>query len=323
MLQRCDNRPDGHSIRALVRDRGPLPCLNRSTGRLNTPLPWGDPTARQVPLFIRWEDYSDYLPADLRGVRFVQIGANCGKNTYGCAVGGDPIWSYATMCGWHGIAIEPVSYTFAKLCRNYLRWPHVTPARGAVADKPGTAFMKLSHGEGNKLLSDQERHGPTVPGSQGPRRRIKNESVPQLSLTSLWAQRRTIMAEAELRGSKDAAGFVATGAKSHGVRQVGIRSADVVDILAIDAEGAEGLILGGADPLPHPRPSLILFEHVHLPPSEQTGIDDKLRREGYTRLTDLRNKDPRGSHMPPANRLYGLQHLAVRTNHRESATHRR
>ena len=59
----------------------------------------GDPPARQVPLFIRWEDYAQYLPQNLREVTYVQIGANCGKNTFGCAVGGDPIWSYATSCG--------------------------------------------------------------------------------------------------------------------------------------------------------------------------------------------------------------------------------
>ena len=77
-------------------------CLSPRTGRLPLPTPWGDPPARQVPLFIRWEDYADFLPAGLQGVSFIQIGANCGKNTYGCAAGGDPIWTYATMCGWVG-----------------------------------------------------------------------------------------------------------------------------------------------------------------------------------------------------------------------------
>ena len=62
-----------------------FPCLNASRV-LQLPLTFGDPIARQVPLFIRWEDWHEYLPQDLRKVNFVQIGANCGKNTINCAV---------------------------------------------------------------------------------------------------------------------------------------------------------------------------------------------------------------------------------------------
>jgi hypothetical protein len=103
-----------------------FPCLNAS-GRLPWPLQFGDPPARQVPLFIRWEDYIRKVIPRRRfeDVTFVQIGANCGKNTFGCAVGGDPIWSYATMCGWRGVVVEPVSYVFKKLCISSAR---TTPA---------------------------------------------------------------------------------------------------------------------------------------------------------------------------------------------------
>jgi hypothetical protein len=90
-------------------------CLDSRTKSLKLPLRWGDPPARQVPLFIWWEQWSNFLPLRIEDVVFIQIGANCGKNTYGCAVGGDPIWSYATSCGWHGVAVEPVTYVFKAL----------------------------------------------------------------------------------------------------------------------------------------------------------------------------------------------------------------
>ena len=42
----------------------------------------------QVPLFVRWEDYVPRYLRRVDNVFVVQIGANCGKNTYGCASGG-------------------------------------------------------------------------------------------------------------------------------------------------------------------------------------------------------------------------------------------
>lgn len=48
---------------------------------------------------------------------------------------------------------------------------------------------------------------------------------------------------------------------------------DRVDILVIDAEGAEEQILGSPDDLPRPRPRLILFEHEHLKMKTQKLID--------------------------------------------------
>lgn len=238
---------------------------------------------------------------------FLQIGANCGKNTYNCAAGGDPVWPYATSCGWRGLALEPVSYVFLQLCRNYLRWLHrVTPLRAAVADAPGRAAIELGAGETNKLLQVQQ-----------PRTRA-NETVPVVDLHTLWRHARAV-----LKGNGDAGRF-------H------------IDILAIDAEGAEARILGvrdaaraaalaagsagstSADPtatkttttrptdstdglsaLPRPLSAMILFEHAHLSRAELVAIDVQLTRHGYVHLKDLRNQDPRGRHLRPVNRLYG------------------
>lgn len=264
-------------------------CLDQSTGALQLPLHWGDPPARQVPLFIRFEDYAEYLPLDIRETTFVQIGANCGKNTFNCAVGGDPIWSYATSCGWRGLAVEPVSYVFLELCKNYLRWqPRVLPLRAAVSDRPGVATIGLGGGETNKLMESRDRRRPG-----------RNETVGVVSLVALW---------------------------DHARRHLGRGTTErLVDVLAIDAEGQERRILGaalhgrggkgskgagkegsGGVPLPRPLPSLILFEHAHLHGPDLLAIHAHLRAQGYERLADLKNLDPRGKHMKPANRLYGL-----------------
>ena len=37
-------------------------CIDEQSGQLPLPLQFGDPPARQVPLFIKWEAYSEYLP---------------------------------------------------------------------------------------------------------------------------------------------------------------------------------------------------------------------------------------------------------------------
>jgi FkbM family methyltransferase len=90
------------------------------------------------------------------------------------------------------------------------------------------------------------------------------------------------------------------------VRQSGL---DHIDILVIDAEGAEERILASAR-LPSPRPELILFERTHLHTSQKRSIEGSLRAQGYVKLGDIWNGDPVGSnrlHTPPANRLYGLR----------------
>ena len=236
-----------------------------ASGRLPEPLPWDEPADQQIPLFIRWEDYLDYIPRRrLDGATFVQIGANCGKNNRACAAGGDPVWAYATMCGWRGVAIEPAPRTFRALCRNYHRWPRVTPLRGAVSDRPGTDFMKIGFSETNALVRLLPR---PATGS------YRNVSVPVVTLSGLWAQRPD--------------------------------PTEPVDILAIDAEGAESLILAGPEPLPQPRPSLILFEHFHLPAAEQSNIHLRLKAQGYSLLAELKNMDPVGRNRGPVNRLYG------------------
>lgn len=237
-----------------------------------------------------------------------------------------------TSCGWRGLAIEPVSYVFKTLCRNYARWPRVTPLRGAVADKAGVASITLGGGETNKLLKD---------GSKGSKHG-RNESVNVFDLRSVWDEFGKALAAtaSESASPSDApavgvvaagiaagvtAGVAAAGGELQG-KQQGERSrrrreqqrarhppsvSRGPDLLVIDAEGAEPRILGvpsrEGDPprdLPTPLPWMILFEHSHLRARDQRAIHATLSRQGYSHITDLKNRDPRGVHMPPANRLY-------------------
>ena len=57
---------------------------------------------------VRWERY---LP-DITNVTFIQLGANSGPGPH------EPIYEYATRCGWTGLAFEPINSTFENLCRN-------------------------------------------------------------------------------------------------------------------------------------------------------------------------------------------------------------
>lgn len=142
-----------------------------------------------------------------------------------------------------------------------------------------------------RLVKDQN----TTLGRSG--RVVRVEPVTMLSLEQLWAH-------AGLRRPQPASAAVNV-------------SLERVDILVIDAEGAEVQILGGPEGLPWPRPALILFEHAHLSRQAQQLIDGRLRGQGYERLADIRNQDPRGRRSPPANRLYGRK-LRIR----DSTPHR-
>ena len=221
-----------------------------------------------MPLFVRWEDYvPTYLPKGLRNVYFVQVGAHCGKNTRGCAVGGDPLFDYATKCRWRGLALEPFPPIFTRLCRNYAPWPGVRPLRTAVSDFVGSATFLTGNKETNHLANKWELQRPRP-----------NVTVGVVRLSDVW-------------------------------REVDSPS---VDVLVVDVEGAESKILSAA--LPHPQPSLILFEHVHLRKDERQLIDHSLTAQGYTQLAEFGY--PAGSNLAhydnrPINRLYGKPRKAA------------
>jgi len=112
-----------------------------------------------VPLFVQWEKY---LGKDLSGVDFVQIGGNCGTNLPDCAVGGDPIWEYATRFDWNGIVLEPVPQIFSKLSKNYQPYPFVKPVQALVSNHSGVGRI-LDRAETSHEISSFRKKGVEVP----------------------------------------------------------------------------------------------------------------------------------------------------------------
>ncbi|CAK0791670.1 unnamed protein product [Prorocentrum cordatum] len=111
-----------------------------------------------VPLFVRWEEYLK----SMNGVNFVQIGGNCGTNLPECAVGGDPIWEYATRFGWDGIVLEPVPHIFSKLTENYRPYPSVKPVQALVSNHSGVGRI-LDRSETSHEISLTRKNGVEVP----------------------------------------------------------------------------------------------------------------------------------------------------------------
>ena len=61
---------------------------------------------------------------------FIQIGANDGFKA-------DPIYLYVRKYGWKGILVEPVSYIFEKLKKNYKGIPNISFENVAIDNKNG------------------------------------------------------------------------------------------------------------------------------------------------------------------------------------------
>ena len=149
-----------------------------------------------------------------------------------CAIGGDPVWEYATQCaGWTGLVIEPTRALFEELRTAYSPY-QVQPLRLAVSDYTGVTNVEVN-GEFTRLREarvNKTRAKSNTSKLRGRRLHIATsnpsmETVLVVTLAHLWP------------GS----GF---------------------GILVIDAEGAEAKIL--SMPLPQPLPRLVLFEIANL-----------------------------------------------------------
>jgi len=225
--------------------------------------------AGHVPLFVKWEEYLQ----DLTNVTFVQVGGNCGMNTPRCAVGGDPIWEYATMFNWSGVVLEPVPRIFEELARNYKPYPNIFPMRAMVSNHSGRGKIQYDmgflHGETSKEIrpEDTPKRGTSV-------------EVHTYTLQKLWE---------ELLGQK---------------RFSALQLAQRCDILVVDAEGNELKILSGK--IPSPKPRFILFEVAHMESHVLKSIENNLAAQGYTVCAKLKHQDPFGKKMKPQDWLFGL-----------------
>ena len=121
-------------------------CLNRTTHRIDAPVPGfaHSPPQSQQPLYVRWEKWKSYFAdPSLERATFVQIGANCGLNTPVCALGGDPVWTYATQCQWQGVPIEPIPRLFRKLVEEQSHTLADTQGQGGGGCLPACIVHRL------------------------------------------------------------------------------------------------------------------------------------------------------------------------------------
>ena len=234
--------------------------------------------AKGVPFFVRWEDYVPRFLCDLTNIFFVQLGANCGLNVPRCTGGGDPVYDYASACGWRGVVLEPVRSTFNMLRKNYAPMPGVQPlhmaAYGGTTGLEPSTMQVTSHA---RRAKSQNNH--LLPDSKGNSSRMRNrkaekaEKTTAYSMLGLW-------------------------------RKLALTK---VDLLVIDIEGAEPTVLSKA--LPSPLPRLVLFEHSLLRPSDINRINASLISQGYELVAELKHKDAGAveRNLPAQDMLYGLR----------------
>ena len=189
----------------------------------------------------RWEELSPRYICNMSDVFFVHVGGNCGLNVGRCAIGGDPVWEYATQCqGWRGVVVEPSAGKF-KLLKAFYRarvGRAVTPVHAAVSNYSGTASMPSGGSETSGLTEHQLSSRSLLP----------QQPVNVTTLNLLWQQFR--------RGPNQR-----------------------VDFLFVDVEGSEPFVFDA--PLPEPLPSVVMFEHSHLDFAQRRALHFKLVAQGY------------------------------------------
>jgi len=227
------------------------------------------------PLFVKWEDYVGRYLLSVENISFVLVGANCGRNNMRCAIGGDPVWEYATQCaGWTGLVIEPTRALFEELRTAYSPY-QVQPLQLAVSDHTGVMTVEVN-GEFTRLrdVRVNKTRAKFKKNVFGRRLHVatsnrSTETILVVTLAHLWP------------GS----GFV---------------------ILVVDAEGAEPKIL--SMPLPQPLPRLVLFEIANLNAQQLAAINSSLVAQGYEHVHDLHHQDAWAvrHRTKPQDRLYGI-----------------
>jgi FkbM family methyltransferase len=201
--------------------------------------------------YPRWDHL--FPPADLCGLFFIEIGANCGTDT--CSHSGDPFWRHMQDYAWQGAVVEANPATFAKLRANYAPFPRVRALNTAASNvSTQLDFFCPAQTGGTVEMCTLSREWAAAQGWRSTRNR---QSVRALTLTDLW----TILRPAH------------------------------VSILGLDVEGAEERILGFGD-LPSPAPRLLFFENASFAnrvmhrdgEAALARVRANLRRQGYEQV---------------------------------------
>jgi len=190
-----------------------------------------------------------------KSIRFIQIGSNDG-------VQGDPLFRLINADSrWTGVFVEPVDYLFQRLRMNYRNDPRFrfeNVAIGAAAARAKFYYVAESAG---LALGAALPHWVSQLGSFDRRLLEQNLGPDLLAQVESWIEEREV--EVLSLGSL---------LERNGVNEL--------DLVHIDAEGADFDILSQLD-LVRFRPSLIIYEHVHLSEADKLAAAGLLNRANY------------------------------------------
>jgi FkbM family methyltransferase len=191
-------------------------------------------------------DFLFALAKRQKHVFFLEVGANDGKS-------GDPLHYFIKKYRWRGVALEPVLENFERLRRTYKNDDGVIPCCAALADRDGT---KTFH---------RVRPGPDVPDWCNELGSFSREVI--LSHESIFPAIEQHLVE----------GYVETLCFDTLVKRFGI---DKIDVILIDTEGYDYEVLKQID-FQRFRPSLVIYEHLHLGEKTKSASKTLLENFGY------------------------------------------
>lgn len=213
---------------------------------------WLQVLARKLPLRGPRTEISRFLLAfaAARPDAFViQIGSNDGEQQ-------DPLEPVLERHPWRGILVEPVPYVFEQLRRNRGANPRLALENVAIADADGSRpFYYLPKSDdpaglprwydalGSFRREVLAKHVSRIPDIES---RIREMQVPCLSFDSLC--------------------------RKHGVSRV--------DVLHMDVEGYDWQLMQSID-LERWRPTVVIFEHIHLDAASYEACRARLEQLGY------------------------------------------
>ena len=179
---------------------------------------------------------------------FIQIGSNDG-------VVNDPLHDTVVSHGWSGLLVEPVPRVFAQLTTNYRGVPGVRAANVAIGTADGTATI---------FVVDKRPGDP--------------DWVEQIASLDRDVVLRHTYAVPDL-GSRIVPTEVASMRLPSLIAREGI---DSVDVMHIDAEGADDEIIRQIEMDAPWAPRYIVYEAKHIGPERYLANRSRLREAGYT-----------------------------------------
>jgi len=184
---------------------------------------------------------------------FVQVGSNDGMKL-------DPLRPHILARRWSGIMIEPLPYVFEQLAAEYRDHPRIVLENVAVGDHDGTAeLFHIPQSDDPSLPNWYDalgtfrrdvllKHSEFIPDIAS---RISSREVPCSTFESICAR----------------------------------HSVEKIDLVQIDTEGYDLEVIKLID-LERYRPTLLMFEHLHLASADFETCLQRLRDHGYEHISD-------------------------------------